>query len=159
MEHLTAKDIMKGEVLTVKTDWSIEQLGEFMIENSISGAPVLSHDGRLTGVVSLTDIVRHASIPGKDLKATETHDFYLDSLNLQFAREEIRAYHLEAEPLATVKDIMTPMIFDVTEDTSLKEVADAMIRGQIHRVFVTRDEKLIGIITSLDMLTVIRDIY
>jgi CBS domain-containing protein len=36
-------------------------------------------------------------------------------------------------------------------------VADAMIRGRIHRVFVTRDEKLVGIITTMDMLKIIRD--
>jgi len=33
-----------------------------------------------------------------------------------------------------------------------------MLKGNIHRVFVTRDSKLIGVVTTLDMLKVIRDI-
>ena len=37
-------------------------------------------------------------------------------------------------------------------------VADTMLKGRIHRVFVTRDRKLVGIVTALDMLQVIRDI-
>jgi CBS domain-containing protein len=52
---------------------------------------------------------------------------------------------------------MTPMIFSVREDTSVQEVADTMLKGRIHRVFVTRDGKLTGIVTALDMLQVIRD--
>jgi CBS domain-containing protein len=55
-----------------------------------------------------------------------------------------------------VRDIMTPMIFSVSEDTSVQEVAETMLKGRIHRVFVTRDNKLAGIVTALDMLKVIR---
>ncbi len=50
------------------------------------------------------------------------------------------------------------MIFEVTEDDSVKEVAETMLKGNIHRVFVTRDSKLVGVVTTLDMLKVIRDI-
>jgi len=57
-----------------------------------------------------------------------------------------------------VRDIMTPMIFSVSENTSVQEVADVMLKRRIHRVFVTRDGKLAGIVTALDMLKVIRDL-
>jgi signal-transduction protein with cAMP-binding, CBS, and nucleotidyltransferase domain len=33
-----------------------------------------------------------------------------------------------------------------------------MLRGRIHRVFVTNETKLMGIATTLDVLQVIRDI-
>jgi CBS domain-containing protein len=49
------------------------------------------------------------------------------------------------------------MIFQVTEDTSVQQVADLMLKNRIHRVFVTRDEKVVGIISTPDMLKVIRD--
>ena len=52
---------------------------------------------------------------------------------------------------------MTPMIFKVTEDTPLREVAHIMISNRIHRLFVTREEKVVGIIATPDMLKVIRD--
>jgi CBS domain-containing protein len=50
------------------------------------------------------------------------------------------------------------MIFSVSENTSVQEVADVMLKGRIHRVFVTRDGRLAGIVTALDMLKVIRDL-
>ena len=157
MKGLTAKDVMNQDVLSVGMDWSVEYLTDFLVENGISGAPVTSEDGKLVGVVSLTDIVRHSSMPGKDSLSNSPHDYYCQELEHQYAKEDIRSLNIGAEALDTVRDIMTPMIFDVTEDTKVKQVADTMIRGRIHRVFVTRKEKLTGVITTVDMLKVVRD--
>jgi signal-transduction protein with cAMP-binding, CBS, and nucleotidyltransferase domain len=32
-----------------------------------------------------------------------------------------------------------------------------MIKGHIHRIFVTRDKQVVGVLTAFDMLKVIRD--
>jgi predicted transcriptional regulator len=155
MRGLTAKQVMTSKVLAAEADWSIERLSEFLIENSISGSPVQSKKGNLIGVVSLTDIVHYETQHEKDLQWP--HDYYLHALERQCAREEAASFSIEAEPLKTVRAIMTPMIFQVTEDTPVQEVADMMIKNRIHRIFVTRDEKVIGIISTPDMLKVIRD--
>ena len=157
MKRLTAKDVMNKDVLSVGMDWSVEYLTDFLVENGISGAPVTSEEGKLVGVVSLTDIVRHNSLPGKDSRLDSPYDYYRHGLEHQYAKEDIRSLSIETEPLDTVRDIMTPMIFDVNEDTKVKQVADTMIRGRIHRVFVTREQKLAGVITTVDMLKVIRN--
>jgi len=157
MKRLTAKDVMNKDVLSVGMDWSVEYLTDFLVENGISGAPVTSENGKLVGVVSLTDIVRHNSLPGKDSRLDSPYDYYRHGLEHQYAKEDIRSLSIETEPLDTVRDIMTPMIFDVNEDTKVKQVADTMIRGRIHRVFVTREQKLAGVITTVDMLKVIRN--
>ena len=157
MKRLTAKDVMNEDVLSVGMDWSVEYLTDFLVENGISGAQVTSEDGKLVGVVSLTDIVRHNSLPGKDSRLDNPYDYYRHGLEHQYAKEDIRSLSIETEPLDTVRDIMTPMIFDVNEDTQVKQVADTMIRGRIHRVFVTREQKLVGVITTVDMLKVIRN--
>ena len=158
MRSLTAKDIMNEDVLSVGNDWSIDQLADYLVENSISGAPVTSEDGRLIGVVSLTDIVRYKSIPATEAKLDSPHEYFIHAPERQYSQAEIESFRVEAESLVMVNDIMTPMTFNVNEDTMLKQVADAMIRGRIHRVFVTRDEMLVGIITTMDMLKVIRDL-
>ncbi len=157
MKRLTAKDVMNKDVLSVGMDWSVEYLTDFLVENGISGAPVTSEDGKLVGVVSLTDIVRHNSLPGKESRLDSPYDYYRHGLEHQYAKEDIRSLSIGTEPLDTVRDIMTPMIFDVNEDTKVKQVADTMIRGRIHRVFVTREQKLAGVITTVDMLEVIRN--
>jgi len=63
MVTLLAKDIMNPDVLSVGPDWSIGQLADFLCTNSISGAPVISENNKLIGVVSMTDLVRHTSMP------------------------------------------------------------------------------------------------
>ncbi len=148
---------MKRQILEVSEDWPIEHLAEFLVENSISGAPVIDENGKLIGVVSLMDIVRQDTLSNKDIQLQRSHEYYLNPLEDQYTQEEYTAFHIKNESLTTVKDIMTPIVFSVNEDTRLQEVADMMLRGRIHRLFVTHNEKVIGIISSLDMLEAIRD--
>jgi CBS domain-containing protein len=157
MVDLTARDIMNQDVLSVGVDWSVDQLAEYLIENSISGAPVVTEDGSLVGVVSMTDIVRYRSLPATNDEGGDLHDFYIHTSELKYTNEEIESSHLAAEALTTVNDIMTPKTFVVKEDAKIRDIADAMIRSNIHRVLVTRDDTLLGIITSMDMMRVIRD--
>lgn len=157
MANLSAKDIMIREVLEVKAEWSLQRLVEFLVENSISGAPVTTTEGHLVGVVSLTDIIRHDVLLEKSPESTGVHEYYLHTLESQFTPQDINSFHFENEPMVTVQDIMTPTIFRVDEEETVQSVADTMIRGRIHRVFVTQEEKVIGIISAADMLKVIRD--
>jgi CBS domain-containing protein len=158
METLKAKDIMTTEVLGVEADWPLDRLAEFLVENSISGAPVLSDAGKLIGVVSLTDIVRHTTLPLKERHFNKTHDYYLPEMDCQYSDEDIAFFNFRHESSTTIGDIMTAMIFNVREDTSVREIADIMIRGRIHRVFVTRKDRVVGIISALDMLKVILEV-
>ena len=158
MKPLKAKDIMNREVLTVKSDWSLERLSEFLVENAISGAPVMTEDGKLIGVVSLRDIVIHESMGSKGFPTNEPHDFFLNALESPHAGEEIAAFSIKSEPLVTVGDIMTPKVFRVSEEATIQEVAEAMIKSRIHRVFVTRGDKMVGIIATPEILEVIRNL-
>lgn len=159
MEELMAKDVMTREVLAVEGDWPLDRLANFLVENSISGAPVTSEEGRLLGVVSVTDIVRHTSLPGKEPHSQEPHEYYLHpSGGGRYRHDEIAELRIGGESTVTVRDIMTSAIFNVEENTPLKKVADIMIKGRIHRLLVTRGDKVTGIIAALDLLKVIRDL-
>ncbi|NBC17907.1 MAG: CBS domain-containing protein [Bacteroidetes bacterium] len=156
--QMTARDVMTRDVLTVRSDWSIDRLAEFLIQNDISGAPVVVDGGMLVGVVSLKDIVRHNSLP--ETRSTENQRppaYYIDHAELGLDEEDMASLRWGEVSSVQVRDIMTPAVFSVAEDASMADVADTMVRGRIHRVFVTRDGSLQGIITALDMLNVIRD--
>lgn len=145
---------MTRDVLTVRADWSVNELAEFLADHSISGAPVVTRDDELVGVVSVTDIVRHSGSPVSDHDHQAPHDVYHQHLERQYAQEELRAFRIEGDHTPLVSEIMTPMIFDVFEATTLEEVAETMVRGGIHRVFVTREKQVVGVISALDMLKV-----
>ena len=155
---LTINDVMKTEVLAAEADWSLDRLASFLVDNNISGAPVTDHQDKLIGVVSLTDIVRQNNQTEDNTITEQPHDVYRYELERVVGYEELGGFHTRPESTVSVRDIMTPMVFSVGEYTPLQEVAEMMLRGGIHRVFVTRDARLAGIVTSLDMLQVIRDI-
>jgi predicted transcriptional regulator len=155
MKELTAKHVMNPNVLVAESDWSVSRLADFFMENCISGAPVQSSTGKPIGVVSLTDIVHHETQPEKD--RDWPHDYYLHALERQYAREEAACFQIETESLTTVRDIMTPDIFQVSENTPVQQVAHMMIKNRIHRVIVLRDKKVVGIISTPDILKIVRD--
>jgi CBS domain-containing protein len=47
---------------------------------------------------------------------------------------------------------MTPSIFAVDEEMPVSRVAEKMIRSHLHRLLVTRRRKVVGILTTSDLL-------
>lgn len=156
MKTLTARDVMNREVLTVRVDLSVRELAAFLTENQISGAPVVDREGHLVGVVSLTDVAEYdadradlspdGSDPARAVRGWE------DRIN----PEDVRPLHLETSDLL-VRDIMTPVVYTIPEDTPVPRIAQTMIAGRIHRLLVTSQGRVIGIVTSLDLVRLLAD--
>ncbi|MBI4345932.1 MAG: CBS domain-containing protein [Elusimicrobia bacterium] len=53
----------------------------------------------------------------------------------------------------TAQDVMTPWVVSCEEDTPVSELGREMIRKRIHRVLVTRDGRVVGIVSALDLLS------
>ena len=54
---LKGKDIMTREVVSVRRDASIEEVLELLLENKISGIPVVEEDMTLVGIVTEKDLL------------------------------------------------------------------------------------------------------
>jgi CBS domain-containing protein len=149
MEKLTAKDVMNRQVLTVRVDLTVRELAAFLIENQISGAPVIDRDGRLVGVVSVTDVAENgAERPDLvDDHSSRPVRGWEERLN----PEDVRPLHIESDDLL-VRDIMTPTVYTVPEDTPVSQLARTMVAGRIHRLLVTGNGRVVGIVTSLDLV-------
>ncbi|WP_164880876.1 CBS domain-containing protein [Aestuariirhabdus litorea] len=141
LDDRVAAEIMTSRVLTVSSDWPVEALAVFFKEHRISGAPVIDGSGRLAGVVSLTDVVRQRL----------DDDFYRPPEQFS-SREQRRDAGEQRNHSLRVADIMSTDVYDVTMNTPLHKVAAIMVKANIHRVLVTHDKKVVGIISSLDML-------
>jgi predicted transcriptional regulator len=145
---------MTQDVWKVNADWSLEALSQFFFDKRVSGAPVVDRDDNLLGVVSITDLARSNTL--SPTAGHDAHDYYLDTrIHSGISQEDLALLRVESESAVTVEDIMTPMIFEVEQDTNVEEAARMMLKGHIHRVFVTRDKKVVGIVTTMDMLKVI----
>lgn len=143
---------MTTHLLTVRPDWSLDRLAEFFIEHDISGAPVISQERRLLGVVSSTDLVRYRTLPVTNPPASTSRASYFETLRQTISDEEVEAFRLGGDGETTVEDIMSRAVFDIDEQTSLPEIAHTMVQADVHRVFVTRDDVLVGVVSSMDIL-------
>lgn len=149
---------MTRGVRNARADWTIEELRNFLVEHSISGAPVCDQRGKLVGVVSSTDVLRFASDVSSASEASQGHDsLYAFSLERPLSGQELRSMHVEGASSTKVRDIMTPLVFEVAPDATLHAVADMMVRGRIHRVFVSHRGRIEGVVSALDLVRVLRD--
>ena len=56
--ELRIEEVMSQNVHCLFPEIKIQEVVEFFRQNHISGAPVLSHDGQLIGVISMEDLIR-----------------------------------------------------------------------------------------------------
>lgn len=155
MQNLTARDVMTRGVQTASADWTLDELRTFLVSRSITGAPVTDSAGKLVGVVSSTDLMRSASEESTTTDAD--HAFYAHGLDRRLSKEDLQSLHVEHASSTTVREIMTPLVFEVAPDATIHAMADMMARGRIHRVFVSQAGKLLGVVSALDLVRVLRD--
>jgi CBS-domain-containing membrane protein len=65
-------DIMQSDVVTTTPEATVRELVQLLTDESVSGVPVLDTNGKVQGVVSMTDVVRmaayEAEIPAGELR-------------------------------------------------------------------------------------------
>lgn len=64
---------------------------------------------------------------------------------------------LSEDPGASVRarDIMSDRLVTATENTSAGALAALMLKEKVHRVLITRDRELVGMVSSTDLLKLI----
>ena len=132
-------DIMTTEVIAVKEYAKIRELVSVFAENDIYGVPVVDKDDFVVGVVSSIDI----------LKKEDSENFYSTPYIFDFNMnlfEDTRFFDKQ------INTIMTKELVTVSPDDSIEEMARVMYEHKIHRVLVIKYDKLIGIVSTFDLL-------
>ena len=144
-----AKDIMNPHVVTVTDVMDLREVAKIFVEEGITGAPVVDELGNLVGVISQSDLVEYEL--GTERELTVEAPFYRQPYD--DAIHPKRGFEIEDLPADTVKDVMTPFLVTIEEDTPIREVAGRMAKFGIHRLIVVdEDQQIRGIIASLDVL-------
>ena len=153
---LVAQDIMNPEVMSVQHDLTVTELAALLVDQECSGAPVENELGRLVGVVSVTDIVRATSSGGERYAPDHDPSFYVRGWEDRIEPETLEGLHFDDEGLL-VRDIMTPSVFAVEADTPIREVARSMMESHLHRMLVVQDDRIVGIVSTSDMLQMVAE--
>ncbi|HYZ42823.1 MAG TPA: CBS domain-containing protein [Stellaceae bacterium] len=143
---MRATDVMTTDVITVDPDTTVKALARLLAERGISGVPVVDSGGRLVGIVSEGDLLHRAEIGTARRHRERRRSWWLDHFASDLARDYIKSHG------RTVNDIMTRDVVTITEDTDLREVAELLEAKRIKRVPVTRDGKVIGIISRANLV-------
>jgi CBS domain-containing protein len=142
---LKAKNFMTKNVITIKTDATVQELSKLLTKHKISGVPVVEDDKKLIGIVTENDIIsqnKRLHIP--TVMRLFDAFFVLGSSKVEEEIKKIAA--------TTVAGIYTKDVVTITEDTSLQEVATIMSEKKIHLLPVLRDNIVVGIVAKNDVL-------
>ena len=149
---ITAQEIMTTEVLAAQETWSIKQLADFFVEHQISGAPVVTSDQKFVGVVSISDMVQFDSMTANEKASLVAAHVYTEVVGQKLLQDDINRLASHAHENCDLKSIMTPSIIDVGLSATLPEIAKIIYDYHIHRVFVTENKKIVGVISTSNIL-------
>ncbi len=121
---------MTANPIVVTPDTSFEDALQLLREKKVRRLPVVDKQGNLVGIVVEKDLLYASPSPATSLSVFEVH-YLLSKLQ--------------------VKDVMTKRVITVGEDCPLEEAARIMVDHKIGSLPITRDRRLVGIITETDI--------
>ncbi len=121
---MKVSDIMQKEIVSVSPDESVSLAARLLSRHNIGSLPVCASDGHVQGVVTDRDIVLRCVAPGEDPELT------------------------------SVREIMSRSVITVSPEEDTSRAGELMSRGQVRRLPVTEDGKLVGILALGDLARV-----
>jgi CBS domain-containing protein len=146
---MRAHQVMTRKVISVKTDAPIVDAANTMLQQHISGLPVVNDSGSLVGIISEGDFLRRAEI------GTQRKRGRWLKLLLGPGRAAADFVHEQGRK---VGEIMTPDPLTVAEDATLEEIVAIMQKNHIKRLPVIRGDQMVGIVTRTNLLQAVADL-
>ena len=142
---LKARDIMTKNVIVVKPSTTVNEFAKILINNKISGAPVVDDNGNMLGIVTENDLIeqnKRFHIP----TVIRIFDAFI-TLNQPAVEQQIKKM-----TAATVADICSNGVISVDEDAPIDEIASIMSEKKVHHIPVVQDKKIVGMIGKIDII-------
>lgn len=140
---MKASDVMSRSVITVGPNASVLEAATLMLQNKISGLPVVDSLGHLVGILTEGDFLRRAET-GTEHHRARWLEFFMGP-----GRPASEYVHSHGRK---VEELMTHDPHVVAEDTPLEEVVQLMEQKHIKRVPVVREGKVVGIISRQNLV-------
>jgi CBS domain-containing protein len=121
-------ELMQRNVKSIRSEASVAEAILTLADAHISGVPVVDGTGRMVGVLSSSDL----------LSAEAEVD---DAVSRQSLLENTE-----------VQEIMTRRPYTVAPTADVREAAQQMLYADVHRLFVTEGDAVVGVISSTDIV-------
>tara|TARA_B100000929_G_scaffold271148_1_gene241827 strand:+ start:130 stop:597 length:468 start_codon:yes stop_codon:yes gene_type:complete len=125
IQNILVKDYMSRDVITFRKSESIYSVMQELLNNKISGAPIINKHGKVVGIISETDIMKNI----------------VDS-----------QYYNMPISKTTVSKYMKKSIDCISPNETIFEAASKFIKLKRKRFPVMISDKIVGIISRVDII-------
>jgi CBS domain-containing protein len=140
---LTVRDVMTRSVVSVQRTASLKEIAQALIDNNISGMPVVDEDGAVLGVVTEADLLVKEQGP-EAIRHRRLARFFGESRESRVQLVKLGA--------TTAADAMTSPALTITSAQPIHEAAAIMTARRINRLPVVDGGRLVGIISRADLV-------
>lgn len=135
-QRVPVSQIMTKELVTLNPTQTLYDAEKLFKMHNIRHIPVVEGE-KIIGVLSYSDLLRisFADMTDGEEVSSVVYDMY------------------------TIPQIMAKTPITVTADTNIKEVAEILATQSFHSVPVLENEKLVGIVTTTDLLNYLLEQY
>ena len=136
--RIPVSTIMTKKIITLSAKDELETAERLFKENHIRHIPVVEGD-KIIGMLSLTDLLRIS---------------FADGVYEDESEVETIVYNM-----FTVPQVMAKNLKSVSANTTIKEVAEILAKNEFHALPVLEGDKLVGIVTTTDLIKYLLEQY
>lgn len=140
---LRVSDVMTRNVISVIDSMTIEQVATIFNNKKITSVPVIHYKTKQPiGMITMADIVEHIF-----------HDGTVSTLPIEgngmFLQESLAILE------KPIRDLMHTDLVEIDSEVSVKDACKLMTDHELHRVIITKNNRVKGIFTSFDAVRVL----
>ena len=137
-QRIPVSKIMTTHLITLNVTDGLDKAESLFKKHHIRHIPVVEGE-KIVGMLSLTDLLRISFADGafQDEDAVDTVVYNMFS----------------------VRQVMAKNLISVSPETHIKEVAEILAKKEFHALPVVDDNKLVGIVTTTDLIKYLLDQY
>ena len=143
--HIRAGEIMSSPAITVTADTLVRDAAKLMTDRNVGCVLVVDVEGRFEDLMSERCFMpEEVAVPFMRGTSLQSLGEWVDSSSLEDAIAGFRTRRVE--------EVMVRNVPTATEDTLLGDLADIMVRNEVHHVPILRDGLVVGMVSRHDML-------
>jgi CBS domain-containing protein len=148
---------MQRDVVTVSPGDTLREALALMTDNHITGLPVMDDKCHCVGLITSSDILNYTEEHSEE-SGTSTTTQYFDPETQQWESMPLATLGMEEFGDVRVEEVMSRDLIWVERETPLKQVAQTMMNGRVHRVLVMdKNSNLYGIISAYDFVRLVAE--
>jgi CBS domain-containing protein len=146
---MKASDVMTTDVITVKSDQTMQEVAELLLVRRISGVPVVDDSGKLVGIISEGDLLQRADegVWPKVWGPPPRRGW----IKLLMDGEVLDTEYIQQRG-RKVADIMTREVISAKPETLISDIATLLVRHRVKRVPIVQDDKIVGIVSRANLI-------